>query len=137
MERRCFLSAGKQTPFRRQWRRIFGALGNEIIRFGAAGGVFNFSIGSGWPANGDVAANGVVKQNGFLGHDGDLVAQFLDGNFPDVLAANPHRATLRIVKPGKQIRERGLARAGAADQRDQLPPALTVRLMPRNICFSP
>lgn len=91
------------------------------MRFGAARGFFNFRVGRGRPAHGDVSANGVVKENRFLGHNRDLLAQFLNGNLPNVRATDAHGAALRIVKPREQIRERGLSRARAADQRDQLP----------------
>ncbi len=55
-----------------------------------------------------------------LGHDADRVVQRLLGYALDVAAAYPDRSRPRVIKPGHQVRDRGLARAGRPDQRGQL-----------------
>ena len=65
----------------------------------------------------------VVKEDGLLGHQGDLPAQVIDGDLPNICRADAHRAPLWIIEPQEQVGERGLAGPAAADQRHQ-PPGL-------------
>ena len=54
-------------------------LHDEIVGVGVSGGGDDFVVGRAEPAQFDVPADGVVEQNGFLGDDGDLVAQIARG----------------------------------------------------------
>ena len=72
------------------------------------------------PAQLDVPADGVVEQNIFLRHDGDLVAQVARGNFSQIHAADFDRAARGVVKTQQQIGQRGFAGTAGADERDEL-----------------
>ena len=93
---------------------------DEIKRMGMFGGGFNVRIGRAGPAEFDVAPDGFVEQNGFLGDHGDMGAEVAGGEFPDVGAADAHRPFLRVVKAEEQIGQGRFARAAAPDEGHQL-----------------
>ena len=61
-----------------------------------------------------------VEQVGVLVHDGDHPAQRLGIEGLDVVAADPHRAALRVEQAQQQPRDRGFARAARPDDADLL-----------------
>ena len=68
----------------------------------------------------DVVPNGVMEQDVFLRHHGDLPAQRTKLGFPDVAAIHANGAGSDVIKSRQEIDERGLARATRADKSDQL-----------------
>src|SRR6185312_16884632 len=98
----------------------FRLVHDERMRAGGAGGGFDLGIGHAIAARGEVAADGVVEQDGFLRDNGDLTPEFRHRDITNIRAADAHRAALGIVEAREQVRERGLARATAADERDEL-----------------
>src|SRR5207248_8592080 len=87
---------------------------------GVFGGFFDLAMTGAGTTEGDVVANGVVEQNGFLGHNRKLAAQVARGNLPDVSVADAHGALLRVVKAQEKVGESGFPGAAGADQRDDL-----------------
>ena len=72
-------------------------------------------------ADGDVLANGTLKEDRVLQHHADIVAQYVQGIQAGIHAVDFNHALLNIVEARDQLDQRGFAAAGEADQSD--PPA--------------
>ena len=68
----------------------------------------------------DIGANGVVEERGFLRHQRDRLPHRSDLYVADILAVYAHVASGRVVEPRQQVKDRGLARAGRANERHRL-----------------
>ena len=69
----------------------------------------------------NVVEHCVIEQRPLLGNEPRHAAQVFQPQIANVDAVEPHRADVCIVKPRKQIDERGLAAAVGADDGDRLP----------------
>ncbi len=61
-----------------------------------------------------------VNRNGSCKHDAEQAAQILQIHFADVDAVEQDLAALNVVKAQQKLNDRGLARAGVADDRERL-----------------
>ena len=69
---------------------------------------------------GDVRPDAVVEQHDVLAHQGDLAADAGQVHVAQGLSVDRHAAGGRVVEARDQVQDRGLARAGGANQRDRL-----------------
>ena len=76
---------------------------------GVLGGLFNLGVGGAGPAEGNVVADRVVEQQGFLGHDRHVGPQVAGGDLPDIGAANENRSFIRVVETKQEVGEAGFA----------------------------
>src|SRR5882724_9424227 len=72
------------------------------------------------PADGDIIADRIVEENSILRDQGDLLAQILSGDLPNIGSANGNRSASRIVKPQEEIGEACFSRATFSYQRNHL-----------------
>jgi hypothetical protein len=68
----------------------------------------------------DVVGDRTGEQVVLLGDHDDRLAQLVIGKLPDVDAVEPYRALGRVVEPGHQLGDRGLAGARRAHDGDRL-----------------
>ena len=80
----------------------------------------DFLVGGVRVAPTQVLGDGAAKQHVFLQHHGDLVTQRVQVVVAHVHAAHAHSAFGGVVQAGDEVNERGLGRAGAADDADGL-----------------
>ena len=78
----------------------------------------DFLVGGVRVAPAQVFGNGAAKQYVFLQHHGHLVAQGVQVVVAHVHAAHAHGALGGVVQAGDEVNERGLGRAGTADDAD-------------------
>ena len=71
-------------------------------------------------AEGDVLGDRAAEQEALLGDDPEPAAQRVRVELADVDAVDQDPPALRVVEAGDQLRQRRLAGAGLADQRDRL-----------------
>ena len=71
-------------------------------------------------ADGDILANGALKEDRVLQHHADIVAQYVQGIQATIHAVDFNHALLNIVEARDQLDQRGFAAAGEADQSDPL-----------------
>ena len=69
----------------------------------------------------EIVADGAGEEQRLLRHDADRGPQRLQPQLPHVFAAHKDLSLRRVVKPRDEVRQRGFARAGAADDADGLP----------------
>ena len=62
-----------------------------------------------------------MEQVRLLGHEPDDIAERLEGHLAQVVAVDLDRPAVDVVQARDEVGRRGLARAGRADQCDQLP----------------
>ena len=72
-------------------------------------------------AEGDVLGDGAGEEEALLRHDPELVAQRVLRHVVEVDAVDRDPAARRLVEPREQLRDRRLAGAGVADERDRRP----------------
>src|SRR5439155_5261462 len=72
-------------------------------------------------AEGDVLGHGAGEAKAFLRHDPELVAKRLLRHVVEVLAIDREPAARRLVEAREELRDRRLAGAGMADERDRRP----------------
>ena len=84
------------------------------------GGFANFRVGRIRPAVGDVLADGRGKKKCVLEDDRDLLAQRFFRDLTQVAPIQPNDSRSRIVKARDETEEGGFARAGSADEGDDL-----------------
>ncbi len=77
-------------------------------------------LGGVGPAEGDVLADGGGEEGRLLQHDPDLLAQRLQRHVADVVAVDGDAAVGGVIEARDQVDDRGLARAGRAQQGDHL-----------------
>ena len=63
----------------------------------------------------------LAEEERLLRHEPDRAAQLGERQPPDVDAVEQHRAAVGVVGPDQQVHQRGLARAGGADDRERPP----------------
>ena len=97
---------------------LFGKFDDELVRIGAAGGVFDLGVRGVVPAVGDVVPHRAVEEEHVLLHDGQQVAIGAQPKVPNVGAVEQNAAPGRIVKPRDQVGHRRLAGAAPAHQGD-------------------
>lgn len=97
-----------------------GEFGDETVRLGGAGGLHDLFRGRVGTAVGDVVADRVREQEGVLGDQADRGAQGVQGEFADVVAADEDGSVGHVVEARQEQGDRGLARAGGADDREGL-----------------
>ncbi len=68
----------------------------------------------------DIVGDGFVEQERLLCHERNMFAQRGERDVADVLSVDGNGAAIDIVKAQQQIEQRGLARAGWANERDLL-----------------
>src|SRR5271166_4795878 len=90
---------------------FLGEFVDEIVGQGGLGGLYHALARNIAESVADVVPHRVVKQNIFLGHDGDLFAQGAQGDAGNVHAVNADGAGGALVKPRQEIHQRGFARA--------------------------
>ncbi len=73
------------------------------------------------PRVAEVGPDRVVEHVRVLGDHAHRVVQRVQGHIAQVLPADEHRALVRVIEPGHQVGDRGLAGTGRPDQRGQLP----------------
>ncbi len=93
---------------------------DELVRLGGAGGSPDLLARRVRPAVGDVLGDPGREQERLFEHHPHRGPQVHQRQLPDVDAADRHPAASRIVEAGEQQRDRRLAGAGCADQRDRL-----------------
>ena len=91
---------------------------DEIVGQGGLGGGDDAFFGNIREPVTDVVPHRVVEQNIFLRDHGDLFAQGTDGDVANVHAVDANGAGSQLVKPRKQIDERGFSGAARADKSD-------------------
>ena len=99
------------------------ALGEAVDKLVGAGQMrclADFLVGGVRVAPTQVLGDGAAKQHVFLQHHGDLVTQRVQVVVAHVHAAHAHSAFGGVVQAGDEVNERGLGRAGAADDADGL-----------------
>jgi hypothetical protein len=112
------LPAGEREPALAHARVVaVGQLGDEAGRLGALGRALD-----GLPARvrirvGDVVRDRVREQERVVVDDRDLPPQRGEVDPAQVGAVDPHAALRRVVEARQQLDQRGLARAGRADER--------------------
>ena len=97
-----------------------GQPGDELVGLGRLGRGDDLLVGGVRPAVGDVGPHRVGEQEAVLHDQPDRGAQRVARHVRDVVPADADRAALRIVEPGQQQGQGGLARAGRADHGDRL-----------------
>src|SRR5262249_21279842 len=95
-----------------------GKARDEIVYVRCARGFDHFLARRVGPPVEDVVIDGVVEEDGVLGHDGDRSAQAALAQPPDVQGLHQHTAAAHLVEAVEQTRERGLAGTARADYRD-------------------
>ena len=95
-----------------------GQARDELVRVRAERRVLDLRVGRVVAAVRDVVAHGAVEQEHVLLHDREQAAVGLQVKLPDVDAVEQEPAARRIVEPRDEVRDRGLAGAAAADERD-------------------
>jgi hypothetical protein len=71
---------------------------DEIVRVGLPGGFFDFFLRSFGTAEADIVQNGIVKEEGVLGDNADVLAQGVEGDAAQVEPVEANGAALRIVR---------------------------------------
>ena len=61
-----------------------------------------------------------MKEEGVLENHADLPAEGLERQIADVVAVEPNRAQLRVIKPGQEIGDGGFSGRGRTHERGQL-----------------
>ena len=93
---------------------------DEIVRVGLPGGFFDFLLRSFGTAEADIVQNGIVKEEGVLGDNADVLAQGVEGDAAQVEPVEANGAALRIVKPENEGKHGALAGAAGSDESDTL-----------------
>ena len=75
-----------------------GFLEDEPVGIGVPGGFFDFRIGGFGPAQADVAPDGVVKENCFLGHHRDVGPKVTRRNGTDIRITHENGAGGGVIK---------------------------------------
>ena len=102
-----------------------GQPGDEVVDVGRPAGRLQLGLGGVGAGVEQVGPHRVVEQVGLLGHHADLLRQRLQGDVAQVVAVDGDAALGGVVEPGQQVGDGGLARAAGADQRGQLPGAIS------------
>ena len=109
------------TPRSPSWRfEAAGQAADEFGGMGEIGGALDLGIGGVGPAEADVFARGGGEHHRILRHQRDARAHLARIGRPDRHAVERDRAGRRIVEPQQQMKQRALAGAGGADDRDLL-----------------
>lgn len=115
------LAAGEGEPVFADGRVVaVGQVGDEPVGLGGAGGGLDLLVGGVGPPVGDVGPDRVGEEEAVLRYEADGGAQRLQGQVAHVVAADADGAAGRVVEPGHQERDGGLAAAGRADDGDGL-----------------
>ena len=93
---------------------------DELVGFDGARRGFDVRIARARPGERDVVADGVGEEERVFEHDADLLAQRRERDVAHVDVVDPHRARVHVVEAGEQQADRGLSRAGRADERHGL-----------------
>ena len=93
----------------------------EIIDVGLAAGLDEVFLRGVRPGVEEVVPDGPVEQVGLLADDPDMAAQEGQVQLPDVMAAEGDRPSCRIIEPGDQVDQGGLAGARGPDHGDAVP----------------
>ena len=93
---------------------------DELVGLDGARRGFHVRITRVWPGERDVVADGVGEEERVLEHDADLLAQRRERGVPYVDVVDPHGARVHVVEAGEEEPDRGLSRAGRADERHGL-----------------
>ena len=91
---------------------------DELVRVGAASGVFDLGVRGIVPAIGDVLAHRSIEQKNFLLHDREQAAVGFQAELANVRTIEQEAPLRRIVKARDKIGHRRLPRPAAAHQRD-------------------
>ena len=91
--------------------------GDQVVDSGGPGGVLDLLVGGVRAGEAQVLADAGVEQVGLLGDHADCRRQRFEARIADVDPVDRDPPLLRLVQPRDQVAERGLARAGLADDR--------------------
>src|SRR5580700_6466740 len=97
----------------------FGQGADEIGKVHIFGGLLNVRVLNAFGAEPDISANCPAEQEWILQHDAEAAAQVNEVHIFDIHAIDSDRAFLYIVKTQQQRDQRGLARAGVANNSDR------------------
>ena len=115
------LTAGEgRAPFADDRVVAFGQRHDELVGIGGACGRLDVSAGGARATVGNIFGKGQRKQEWLLEHDGDALAQAPQLNVPHVLAIHQHTTLPGVEEARDQVYQRGLARAGGADDGQRL-----------------
>jgi len=115
------LPAGKLEPGLTDQRVVaFGQRCDELMRGRVAGGLLDFGIGGAGRAIGDVGADRVVEEKGFLRDERACGAQRTQCDVARILPVDEDAAGGRIVETRHEVEDRALAGAGRTDERDRV-----------------
>ncbi len=91
------------------------------MRGGILRGFLDLGVASAGRAIGDVGADRVVEEEGFLRDERTRRAQRTERYLAHILTVDQDAALCRIVEAGHEVEDRALARARGADKRDRMP----------------
>src|SRR5690242_12517521 len=111
--RALLLAAGKRDSAFAHHGAVFVRKGFDVPGdTGSFGSITDVLITGVFGAEGDVLANRVAEEEGFLRDEPDVPAQPLDRIFTDGTAVNEQGAGSCVINPGDEIDERGFTGAG-------------------------
>src|SRR5207237_9714411 len=94
---------------------------DELVGADRLGRADDFLRRRSWPAEGDVVGDRAREEKAFLRNDSELTAKRVLRDVQQVVSVDRDPAFARVVETGEELRDRRLASAGVADERDRRP----------------